>query len=100
MRGVSRKFYSVGVTKAYLQFIEWDVEAIGKLPELALEEQRVGTTVPRVAPKEKRLAYFKELNGSVEIPIYLGSKLAGGNEIEGPAVIEEPLTTIVVLEVP
>ena len=31
-----------------------------------------------------------------ELPIYLGSELGAGDEVTGPALIEEPLTTIVV----
>lgn len=89
------RVYSVKSPQDYVEFIEWDVEAIGKLPEFFLEEQRYGGKQSSVALKNKRSAYFKELNGFTEIPTYLGDKLTYGNEIEGPAIIEEPLTTIV-----
>ena len=44
----------------------------------------------------KREAYFKDLGGMVDTPIYRGNKLAPGNIITAPAIIEEPTTTIVV----
>jgi N-methylhydantoinase A len=78
-----------------VEFIEWDVEAIGKLPEIALEEQPWRDKVPSAALKGRRHAYFQEMGVTIEIPVYLGEALANGNEIEGPAVIEEPLTTVV-----
>jgi N-methylhydantoinase A len=42
-----------------------------------------------------RLAYFASV-GHVETEIYRGSSLRPGDRVEGPAVIEEPDTTIVV----
>jgi N-methylhydantoinase A len=41
-----------------------------------------------------RAAYFTD-RGSSEVPVYEGSTLGPGSEIEGPAIIEEPTTTIV-----
>ncbi len=43
-----------------------------------------------------RDAYWSELHGRVSTPIYRFEKLEPGNEIEGPAVIEADLTTVVV----
>jgi N-methylhydantoinase A len=34
----------------------------------------------------------------VETPVYDGSKLLTGNVIHGPAIIEEPTTTVVIPE--
>ena len=42
----------------------------------------------------KRMAYFAE--GLVETPIYLGDQLTAGASIDGPAIIEEPTTTLVI----
>ena len=43
----------------------------------------------------RRTAFFGE-GGGIEIPIYLGAEFAHGSRIQGPAIIEEPTTTIVV----
>ncbi len=47
------------------------------------------------ASHERRSAYFTA-TGQVEIPIHYGSRLEPGAMITGPAIIEEPTTTIVV----
>jgi N-methylhydantoinase A len=47
------------------------------------------------ALKEKRLVYFED-QGFLETPVYDGGLVRPGNLIAGPAVIEEPETTIVV----
>jgi hypothetical protein len=39
--------------------------------------------------------YFRELGGVTELPVISGAGLNPGQEIRGPAVIEEPLTTAV-----
>ena len=43
----------------------------------------------------RRVAFFPEL-GEVEIPVHLGARLAPGASAEGPALVIEPETTIVV----
>jgi N-methylhydantoinase A len=40
-------------------------------------------------------AYFEE-SGSLETPVFLGEQLWPGAHLAGPAIIEEPTTTIVV----
>jgi N-methylhydantoinase A/oxoprolinase/acetone carboxylase beta subunit len=45
------------------------------------------------AIKETRPVYF---GAWLETPIYDGSKLLAGNQFQGPAIIEEVTTTIVV----
>ncbi len=48
------------------------------------------------AVKARRRAYFAGSSNPVDIPIYEGTKLRCGNTMEGPCIIEEPGTTIVV----
>jgi N-methylhydantoinase A len=43
----------------------------------------------------RRLAFLPEL-GEVEIPVHRGAELASGEQVEGPALVIEPETTIVV----
>ncbi len=59
-------------------------------------------TIPKVTAttkkaKESRIseAYFNE-TGKTSTPIYLGQELLPGMEIIGPAIIEEPTTTVVI----
>jgi N-methylhydantoinase A len=48
------------------------------------------------ALKRKRQVYFKELGGFVETPCYDSHRLNHGNVITGPAILEDPTTTVVV----
>lgn len=51
---------------------------------------------PSGALKGQRKVYFEELGGFQETLIYEGNRVQCGNFLEGPCVIEEPTTTIVV----
>jgi len=51
---------------------------------------------PSKALKRKRRVYFKESGGFVLTPCYDGDKLRHGNVIQGPAIIEEKKTTVVI----
>ena len=61
------------------------------------EEGAVGNAGPASEPPvhSRRMVFFGEGSG-IEIPIYLGAEFAHGSRIQGPAIIEEPTTTIVV----
>ena len=48
-----------------------------------------------VESAKRRRAYFAE-TGSVDVPVHFGEDLLPGALIDGPAIIEEPTTTIVV----
>ena len=51
---------------------------------------------PSAALRKRREVYFDDEGGFQETPIYEGSRVGCGNVLEGPCVIEEPATTIVV----
>jgi N-methylhydantoinase A len=62
--------------------------------KIQLQKIAAGTKNPSEAQKRTRLCCF---DGSyVETPIYDSSRLKSGNVIPGPAVVEEPLTTVVI----
>ena len=62
-----------------------------KLPKLSLSS----SSNAKAALKRQRQAYFQELGGFVETPCYDGSKMQPGYVIQGPAIIEETTTTVV-----
>jgi N-methylhydantoinase A len=51
---------------------------------------------PGHAQKPERMVYFEDASHPIETRIYDGSRLRSGNVMEGPCIIEEPATTIVV----
>jgi N-methylhydantoinase A len=48
------------------------------------------------AVKARRPVYFPEISGPIDTPIYEGERVLCGNIMDGPCIIEEPGTTIVV----
>ena len=57
---------------------------------------RVGTGETSKALKRERLCLFS--GRPVKTPVYEGEKLAGGDDLRGPAIIEERTTTVVIPE--
>lgn len=82
----------------FVECNSWRLKAIGKRDmdvkgDCATEKARNNID----DKKQVRKAFFKELGGYVDTDIYNGNDLHYGNEIVGPAVIEEPTTTVVIL---
>ena len=61
-----------------------------------LQEIEAGGKDPAAALKRERRCRFGDAD--VDTPVFDGDKLLAGNEISGPAIIEEPTTTVVVPE--
>ena len=70
------------------------VTGVGELPRLALPRAPAGERSP--IPRERRPMWIDAAAGWQETPIYAGATLAAGNEIEGPAIIDEATTTVLV----
>ncbi len=80
-----------------VEFSTWRVNAVGKTYELESAVSRVlDIDFIEKLPVGFRLAYFKDLGGMVETPIFDGIGLTPGCKVDGPAIIEEPSTTIVI----
>lgn len=94
--GTHQRIYAVKEPGQYIEFVHWRVQAIGNTPKPEMKELPFGGESPSFALKGSRSAYFKELGGFVDTPVYDGTKLTYGNKINGPAIIEEPTTTIVI----
>jgi N-methylhydantoinase A len=77
-----------------VEFTEWNVLAIGRLPRTRAEHG-VGAPSGGCAAKAARRAYMRELGGEAELPVLDGAQLAPGAIVEGPAIIDQPLTSIV-----
>ncbi|MDD5312895.1 MAG: hydantoinase/oxoprolinase family protein [Dehalococcoidia bacterium] len=89
------KVFTVSAPDQPVEFVYWRVKAIGKLPK---PDFPAAKAVPsKAASKATRKAYFKDLGGMVDTPIYKGVDLKPGNVITAPAIIEEPTTTILVM---
>lgn len=63
---------------------------------LAATDRAARANVAGTAAKGSRPAYFSGAGGTVDTPLYDYGKLAFGEAIAGPAIVEAPHTTIVV----
>lgn len=79
-----------------IEIMGFGLSAIGKMPKLRLAEIRKGGIDPSQALKEEREAYFEESNGFIKSKVYDGDRLLAGNVLEGPCIVEERMTNIVI----
>lgn len=91
-----KDLYGYADEKYPLEIMGFGLTAIGKLPAVKLIKIAAGTKNPRQALKGTRDAYFEESNGYTDTRIYDGDKLLAGNVLEGPCVVEERATNVVV----
>ncbi|KAB7708270.1 hydantoinase/oxoprolinase family protein [Bacillus aerolatus] len=83
--------------KEAIEIAMWKVKAKGIMPDIKLQEQNLFHEEPEtLAIKPSRQAFFKECGGMIEVPVYNEELLRAGNIINGPAIIEQPTTNIVI----
>ena len=85
-----------GYREAGKEIMAFRVVATGQLKRPTLKSYPLGSKASDPGLKGRRDVYFEEYNGFVGTPIYDYSRLVPGCEILGPAVIETPITTIVI----
>jgi N-methylhydantoinase A len=86
-----------GYTKAGIEVISISVDAIGPAIKPTVREYPPGQPDPSAAFKGRREVYFgAETRRFLDTPIYDYLRLQPSNHVAGPAVIETPITTIVV----
>lgn len=90
------RYYASNDPGSHIEATAWRVSGIGKTPKLRIKELPQAKEDSSIALKGKRKAYFRENGGFVETPIYDADKLGFGNKINGPAILEERITTIVI----
>jgi N-methylhydantoinase A len=71
------------------------VMAVGKSPKVQLMPHPLAGKDSSAARKGERNAYLNE-GEFARVPVYDAQRLKPGNELEGPAIVEKPNTTIVV----
>jgi N-methylhydantoinase A len=79
-----------------VELINLRVTATGVLPGLQLEQQAEGDGDPSSALVSERVVYFGPDHGTLPCPVYDRSLLQPGNEISGPAIVEDYDSTILV----
>lgn len=88
------RIYTTRAPTPYLECVHWKVKAIGRTVNPP-EPRWPRHSGAKVALKGERDAWFSE-GKPTRTKVYEGSKLGAGTEIEGPAIIEELTTTILI----
>jgi len=93
------KLYGRGsaLAGAQLEFVVARLRARALTPRPKLVSSRSSTkTVPSKAKLKARSIYWSDLGKFRRTPVFDGEKLATGNQIRGPAIVETADTTVVV----
>ncbi len=85
-----------GYREAGKEIITFRLRAVGKIQHPNIKRYAMGAADPRDAFKGKRNAYFEQERDFLPAGIYDFERLKPGMEIRGAAIVESPVTTIVV----
>lgn len=91
------ELYGVGAgyTKAGIEVSAIRVDAVGLVTKPELKPQKIEKNDGSKALKGKREVYFTRPERKfIETPVYDYTLLSGGSEVQGPAILELPFTTI------
>ena len=91
---VHEGIFAVREPGQYLECLAWKARAVAELAKPALRGDK-DDVQGEAEPTEYAVARFRGLPPG-EVPRYDGEDLPAGAEIEGPAVIREPTTTVIV----
>jgi N-methylhydantoinase A len=86
------KLYSLRLSEVDVEIVSWRLVAIGPLSS---RDSKVALQSKPTPPAGRRSARFD--GKDVATPVYARSMLAQGQTIDGPAIIEERETTIIIL---
>ena len=85
-----------GYREAGKEIMAFRVVAIGELNKPKLKKHPIKANQAAAALKREREVYFEEQRDFIATRVYDYDRLTSGSEIFGPAIIETPITTIVV----
>jgi len=91
-----RELYGHIVADAPIDAVSWRVVAYGPTPVLTLPKLPTGVTNAADALKGTRPVYLPDQRGYADVPVYDRYRLGAGVTIEGPAIIEERESTVVI----
>jgi N-methylhydantoinase A len=86
-----------GIRQEYpVQLVNFRSRIVGSVPKLELARAPALPGGADRALKKSRPVYFQRAGGFLKTPVYERARIAAGNTLVGPAVIEEPDSTTVV----
>ncbi|MDE0389871.1 MAG: hypothetical protein OXI75_14325, partial [Rhodospirillales bacterium] len=94
--GLHERMFSYCVRESAVDLFHWRITAEGRLPERETPIQKRTRKPASEAQKGTRMVYFRAFKKYRRTKIYDGAKVRHGMTIEGPAVVEQENSTIVV----
>jgi N-methylhydantoinase A len=88
--------YSLEAEQAPVEIINVRVQAVGVTDKPQAADEPIAGDDARVARKGSRRAYVADQAAFSNVPVYDGHRLCHGHRIEGPAIVEQVTTTIVI----
>jgi N-methylhydantoinase A len=88
-----RRIFAVDEPGQYLECLVWKARATAELAKPSVAGRPIAADADG-APVATAPAYFRE-TGALDVPRFDGARLPRGAVLDGPAVIREPTTTIV-----
>jgi N-methylhydantoinase A len=86
-----------GYREMGIEVVSMRIDAVGETSKPVLQRHPLAGRSPAGACKGSRSVHFAgDVQASVEAAIYDYERLEAGNELSGPAIIETPITTVVV----
>jgi N-methylhydantoinase A len=89
-----RRRYGHMAASEAVEIVNFQVTAVGKIPKPQFNSEEARLQAQLSAPHETRSAYFNATN-EIKTPVFRRSALGPGFVIDGPAIIEEITSTIV-----
>ena len=90
------RIYTIKDEADIVEFTTWKVRAIGDTGGRSRRGKALPPQQGQAKPKSRR-AVFLGSSGRQEVPVYDGTVLGTGAVIDGPALIEQPTTTLLLL---
>lgn len=90
------RIYTIKDEGDTVEFTTWKVRAIGDTGGAARRGAAITRQRGKPKPKGKRKIYLGK--GYRDIPVFEGAALGAGAKLAGPAVVEQPTTTILLLD--
>jgi N-methylhydantoinase A len=91
-----RRLYERLSQSVPVEIINWRVTSSSPAPQVRLRAAGDGQAVAHAARKGSRRAYFPELGGYHDTPVYNRYALLPGAGFNGPAIVEERESTVIV----
>lgn len=91
-----RRLYERLSESVPLEIINWRVISSSPAPQVRLRATGVEQATTSTARNGTRRAYFPELGGYIDTPIYDRYALTPGTGFDGPAIVEERESTVIV----